>query len=117
MSTNPRYQNGGLRRKYRARFKAMGLPCGICAGRLGPIHYDEPSNPQHPLSFVIDEKIPISKATAYGYASARQAAEDWDNLQPAHYLCNSLKGAKIPTTTPGSPRIVDKKEFLPSSDW
>ena len=23
------------------RLKAMGAPCGICGGRLGPIHYDE----------------------------------------------------------------------------
>lgn len=117
MPTNPRSQNGGLRRKYRARFKAMGLPCGICSGRLGPIHYDEPSDPQHPLSFVIDEIIPVSKATDHGYASARQAAENWGNLQPAHYFCNSLKGAKMQTSTPSGSRIVDKKEFLPSSDW
>lgn len=44
--TTPRYANGALRRKYRARFRAMGCPCGICQGRLGPIHYDEPSDAQ-----------------------------------------------------------------------
>ena len=49
---NPRYKNGNLRRKHRARFKSMDAPCGICGGRLGPIHYDEPSDAQHPLSFV-----------------------------------------------------------------
>ena len=53
--TNPRYANGNYRRKCRARFKAMDAPCGICKGRLGPIHYDEPSDSKHPLSFVIDE--------------------------------------------------------------
>ena len=53
---NPRYSNGALRRKYRARLRAQGCECGICRGRLGPIHYDEPSDPQHPLSFVVDEK-------------------------------------------------------------
>ena len=52
---NPRYKNGHLRRKHRARFKAMNAPCGICKGKLGPIHYDEPSDHNHPLSFVIDE--------------------------------------------------------------
>ena len=52
---NPRYANGALRRKYRARLRAMGGECGICHGRLGPIHYDEPSDAAHPLSFVIDE--------------------------------------------------------------
>ena len=46
---NPRYANGTLRRKYRARFRAMGCACGICKGKLGPIHYDEPSDAQHPL--------------------------------------------------------------------
>lgn len=36
--TNPRYANGQLRRKLRARLRAMGGECGICHGRLGPIH-------------------------------------------------------------------------------
>lgn len=92
---NCRQQNGGLRRKYRGRFKAMGLPCGICNGLLGPIHYDEPSNYRYPLSFVIDEIIPVSKATQYGYKTPREAAEDWNNLQPAHYICNQRKSDKI----------------------
>lgn len=92
--TNPRYQNGNLRRKHQARFRAMDAPCGICRGRLGPIHYDEPSNAQHPLSFVIDEIHPVSKYKEYGYASARQAAEDWNNLQAAHYFCNQQKSNK-----------------------
>lgn len=88
---NPRRENGALRRKYRGRFKAMGAPCGICGGRLGPIRYDEPSDPQHPLSFVIDEKIPVSRWEEFGYPSARAAAEDWTNLQAAHYVCNAMK--------------------------
>lgn len=92
---NPRYANGNLRRKYRARFKAMGAPCGICEGRLGPIQYDEPSDAKHPLSFVIDEIKPISKWNMFGYNSAREAAQDWSNLQAAHYCCNAAKGAKI----------------------
>ena len=58
MATNPRYQNGNLRRKMRARLKALGLPCHICGK---PIHYDEPSDGKHPLSFVIDEIIPVGK--------------------------------------------------------
>ena len=91
---NPRYANGALRRKYRARLKAMGEPCGICHGRLGPIHYEEPSDAAHPLSFVIDEIKPVSKWRQFGYASPRAAAEDWGNLQPAHYFCNAQKGNK-----------------------
>ena len=92
MSTNPRYQNGALRRKYRARFKAMGLPCHIC-GR--PIRYDEPSDAQHPLSLTIDEIIPVSKWQQAGYKNAAEAAQDWGNLAPAHYRCNALKGNKL----------------------
>lgn len=92
--SNPRYSNGNLRRKNRQRFKAMQAPCGICGGRLGAIRYDEPSNAQHPLSFVIDEVIPVSKWKQYGYESARAAAEDFNNLQAAHYICNQIKSNK-----------------------
>lgn len=92
--SNPRYANGTLRRKHRARLKAMGAPCGICKGRFGPIHYDEPSDAQHPLSFVIDEIKPVARWREFSYASARAAAEDWDNLQAAHYFCNQQKGTK-----------------------
>lgn len=88
---NPRSNNGTLRRKYRARFKAMGAPCGICGGRLGEIHYDEPSDYKHPLSFVIDEINPISRYKEFGYESRRAAAEDWNNLQASHYICNQKK--------------------------
>lgn len=96
---NPRYSNGNLRRKRRGRFKAMNAPCGICRGALGPIHYDEPSDAQHPLSFVIDEIKPVSKWRQYGYSSPREAAEDWNNLQAAHYCCNQRKGARVGAVT------------------
>lgn len=92
--SNPRYHNGNLRRKYRARLKAMGAECGICKGRLGPIHYDEPSDADHPLSFVIDEIAPISRYREFGYESKEAACADWHNLQAAHYCCNAAKGAK-----------------------
>ena len=94
MANNPRMKNGALRRKHRARFKAMGAPCGICKGRLGAIHYDEPSNAKHPLSFVIDEINPVSKWEQYGYKSAAAAAQDWTNLQAAHWICNQMKSNK-----------------------
>ncbi len=95
MATNPRYKNGTLRRKHRQRFKAMGAPCGICGGRLGAIHYDEPSDSKHPLSFVIDEVIPVSKWKQAGYNSAAEAAQDYNNLQAAHYICNQIKSNKV----------------------
>lgn len=93
-SSNPRRDNGTLRRKYRARFRAMGAPCGICHGRLGEIHYEEPSDSKHPLSFVIDEIHPISRYKEFGYESRRQAAEDWNNLQASHWICNQKKSNK-----------------------
>lgn len=88
---NPRVSNGALRRRYRQRFQAMGAACGICKGRLGPIRYDEPSDARHPLSLAIDEIKPVSRWQEFGYSSARAAAEDWDNLQAAHYACNAAK--------------------------
>ena len=94
--TNPRYSNGTLRRKHRARFKAMDAPCGICKGRLGPIHYDEPSDSQHPLSFVIDEIRPVSRWKEFGYDSPEAACRDWNNLQAAHYCCNQAKSNHVP---------------------
>ena len=91
---NPRYANGNLRRKMRSRLKAMGLPCHLC-GR--PIHYDEPSDPQHPWSFVVDEIIPVSRWREFGYSSPEEAAQDWNNLAPAHYYCNNKKSNHLPT--------------------
>lgn len=73
----------------------MGAECGICHGKLGPIHYDEPSDHDHPLSFVIDEIRPVSKWKQFGYPSPQAAAQDWTNLQAAHRCCNEMKGAKV----------------------
>ena len=92
MAKNPRYANGNLRRKNRARMKALGLPCHICGK---PIHYDEPSDSKHPWSFVIDEILPVSRWREFGYDSPRQAAEDYNNLAPAHYACNAMKSNKV----------------------
>lgn len=92
---NVRYANGNLRRKNRARLKAMNCECGICRGKYGPIHYDEPSDSKHPLSFVIDEIKPVSRWREFGYASPRAAAEDFNNIQAAHYFCNAQKSNKV----------------------
>lgn len=92
--TNPRYKNGNFRRKMRARFRAMGCECGICHGRYGEIHWDEPSDSKHPLSFVIDEIRPVSKWKEFGYASPEAACLDISNLQAAHWACNAKKSNK-----------------------
>lgn len=111
---NPRYANGSRRRKHQARFRAMNAPCGICHGKLGPIHYDEPSDAQHPLSFVIDEIRPVSKWRQFGYESPQAAAADWGNLQAAHWICNSRKGAK---TGAAAETKTARVSFLRDGEW
>ena len=111
---NPRHSNGNLRRKHRARLRAMNCECGICHGRLGPIHYDEPSDSKHPLSFVIDEIHPVSRWREFGYDSPKAAAQDWNNLQAAHWICNSRKGAHTQTEVDRRPKL---KTLAPDGDW
>lgn len=113
---NPRYANGQLRRRNRARLRAMGGECGICHGRFGPIHYDEPSDAQHPLSFVVDEIKPVSRWREFGYPSARAAAEDWNNLQPAHWFCNAQKGNKTGQNGPKTGKFV-RIPKVSDGDW
>ena len=112
-TANPRHANGNLRRKYQARLKAQGGPCGICGGRLGPIHYDEPSDAAHPLSFVVDEIRPISRFREFGYESREAAAQDWGNLQAAHYCCNAAKGNRIATDR----KRAQRRPSAPDGDW
>lgn len=108
-NSNPR--SSWYRVKLRARMKAMDCPCGICKGRLGPIRYDQKSCPKNPLSFVIDEIIPVCKWQEYGYSSREAVALDPNNLQAAHYCCNAAKGAKV-----GEKKIVSKISVV-SADW
>lgn len=110
MASNPRHANGNLRRKNRARIKAMGLPCHICGK---PIHYDEPSDFQHPWSYVIDEVKPVSRWKEYGYESARACAEDFDNLKAAHYICNLMKSNKTQVDI----RKVVRKVNVADGNW
>lgn len=111
---NPRYANGALRRKHRERFRAMSAPCGICGGRLGPIRYDEPSDARHPLSFVIDEINPVSKWQSFGYDSPEAVAQDWSNLQAAHYVCNAAKGNR---TQPNLRTSILQRVSAPDGEW
>lgn len=113
---NPRHKNGNMRRKHRARLRAIGGPCGICKGRLGPIHYDEPSDSAHPLSFVIDEIRPVSRWREFGYPSPEAAAQDWNNLQAAHWCCNAAKGNKIIDDKTASRTVVSRVN-VPDGEW
>lgn len=94
----------------------MGAMCGICKGRLGEIHYDEPSDYKHPLSFVIDEKYPVSRYKEFGYETARAAAEDWNNLQAAHYICNANKSNKTMGEMAQTPKMRSKISIV-SDSW
>lgn len=110
---NPRYHNGNLRRKHRARLRAMKPRCGICGGI---INYDEPSDAAHPLSFVIDEIKPISRYKEFGYNSKVEAAQDWNNLQAAHWICNAAKSNKINyKLVPLKQNIIKQNEI--DGDW
>lgn len=115
--SDPRRANGSLRKKNRARLKAMRNECGICHGKLGPIHYDEPSDYKHPLSFVVDEIIPISKYKEYGYSSKRAAAEDFNNLQAAHYWCNQQKSNKVGFSIKKVQSARERRKIASDGDW
>lgn len=93
----------------------MDAPCGICGGQLGRIHYEEPSDADHPLSFVIDEIKPISKYKQFGYASREEAARDWSNLQAAHWYCNAKKSNK--TEFQLKHGVIERKEFARDGEW
>lgn len=76
--TDPRNANGNARRKLRARIRALGLPCHICGGC---IDYSLPAG--HPMSFEVDEIVPVSKGGS---------PLDFDNCAPAHRICNQRRG-------------------------
>lgn len=85
---NPRRANGAARDRIRARIKAAGAPCAIC-GR--PIDYSlgtitDPRTGRkrpHPMSFVIDEIVPISRGGS---------PFSIENTRPAHWICNARRG-------------------------
>lgn len=78
MTANRRYANGNARRKLRKRVASLGLPCALCGK---PIDYSLP--PGHPMSYELDEAVPL----ALGGDPL-----DPRNVQPAHRICNERKG-------------------------
>lgn len=75
---NPRYANGHARRQVREWLRSQGLPCHIC-GRA--IDYTLPA--RHPMSFEVDEVVPVSKGGS---------PYDRANVAPAHRICNERRG-------------------------
>lgn len=86
---NPRRANGARRDSIRARWRAIGDPCHICGH---PIDYSlgmiaDPLTGKrrpHPMSFVVDEIVPVSKGGD---------PLDFANTRPAHWICNARRGA------------------------
>lgn len=80
MATETRYANGHARRQVRAWLRAQGLPCHICGGA---IDYTLPAG--HPMSFEVDEIVPVSMGGS---------PVDRANVAPAHRICNERRGNK-----------------------
>ena len=78
---NPRYAYRTRREALRARLKAEGNPCHIC-GRA--IDYSLPAG--HPLSFEVDEVVPIKHGGD---------PLSYENCKASHRICNQKKGAKL----------------------
>ena len=75
-----RYANGSRRRALVARVRALGAPCHICGL---PIDYSLPGG--HPLSYELDELVPVSRGGS---------PVDPRNVAPAHRCCNQWRGNK-----------------------
>ena len=81
-SSNPRYANHKRREEVRNRLKARGDICALCGM---PIDYSLPAG--HPMSFEVDEIVPVSRGGS---------PIDMDNVQAAHRICNQRKGNRLP---------------------
>lgn len=97
---NPRVANGAARRKIRDRWRAIGAPCAICGKPIdyGLGYITDPATGKrrmHPMAFVVDEIVPVSRYHEGGFDSPEQAALTWSNTQPAHYACNARKGNRL----------------------
>ena len=88
---NPRSANGAARRKVRAYWRSLGLPCALC-GKAIDYSLGMVTDPvtgkrrPHPMSFVVDEIIPVSKGGN---------PFSIEGTQPAHWICNARKGDRI----------------------
>ena len=58
-----------------------------------PIDYDR-VDITDPMSWVVDEVIPVSRWEEFGYPSPRAVAEDFNNLRATHRICNARKSNK-----------------------
>lgn len=108
---DPRKTNGHARRKLRLRLKAERRPCHICGQ---PIDYDLPAG--DPMSFEVDELVPVSRYWLGGYATAQQCALDYANVDAAHRICNQRRGNRAVGAGGGSPSNAHSP-VMTSQDW
>lgn len=82
MSSNPRYADYQGRVNVRRWLRSQYRPCWICRafGRSGVIDYSLPA--RHPLSFEVDELVPVSKG---GSPTSRS------NVDATHRCCNQWR--------------------------
>jgi hypothetical protein len=90
MANNPRRRNGNARDKLRRWLASQGNPCALCGGA---IDYSLPAG--DPMSFEMDEIIPVSRYKLGGYATPEQCALDRENVQAVHRICNQRRGNAI----------------------
>ena len=84
-SSNVRYADYQGRVNTRRWLRSQGRPCWICRafGRSGSIDYSLPA--RHPLSFEMDELVPVSKG---GSPTSRS------NVDATHRCCNEWRSNK-----------------------
>lgn len=113
-SNNPRYgYRTADRKRLRRRVEVEGRPCAICGK---PIDYSldwwvdprDGKRKRHPLSYELDEIVPISKGGS---------SFDYDNVQPAHRICNQRKGNRITSTCRGSEELKPGGDMPTSRAW
>ena len=80
---NSRRANGSRRTALRNWLRSLGRPCWICVefGLPGDIDYDLPAG--HPMSFEVDELVPVSLGGD---------PLDPANVDAAHRRCNQWRG-------------------------
>lgn len=96
-SSNPRYAQYQMRTSLRNRVKLLGMPCALCGQ---PIDYSLPCG--HPMSYELDEIVPVSLGGS---------PVDIDNVQPAHRICNQRKGNRT------EPLRASQKPIRNSQAW
>ncbi len=97
---NPRRTNGHRRTQLRNWLKAQGRPCHICGQ---PIDYSLPVG--HPMSFEVDEIVPVSRGGS---------PYDRANVDAAHRICNQRKGARVLVSGPVSAVL---RPPITTTDW